>query len=321
MTTADDEFLLRLEKLRGEIEAWVRAERVPARDAAHVAQLVIDHADDKRHLYDRSKPFEPWLRRVTKHVIADLRRAAKTHARLAHHLLVDEVERQTPQQRFLEEETRTILRSALAALDPETRAILDAFYGEGKTTRQIADERGMSPRTVERRLAEARAAIREALARHGITEARLALLPVALLEIDPEGGDESPARRTEASQPRKGRGFGRGVALGVALGLLLLPLTTCMQAPSHRLIEVEIGLGGSLRRAALAATCGALTPAPACTAPASPAPAAPVESRPARAASAAVPAVPPPVVRDRVAASVHGEGTEGESLGSLVRTP
>lgn len=285
----DPDFLRRLEALRSEIELWVRVEGVPAGDAPEWAQRVIHRAAEKQAKYDPSRPLEPWVRRIAQRMVAEERRNSRTRAALAFRLLVDDFDPSTPERQVLKVDVLRALAEAVATLDAETRALLEAHYWGGRSLKQLSEELGVPESTLTKRLYRARNAIREKLAERGITDGRLGLLPLALFRVvyDGDGGADAPptsgptvvqgenaehgvsddlgipADRHNTIRPtvratddalahvKRRPTFGQGLFLGSLLGLLFLPLSMCDRAQS-RTLEVTV------HHATRAAACGAM---------------------------------------------------------------
>jgi len=189
MSAQNDEFLRRLEELRGEIESWLRKEDVPSSELSELAQATIFRAAEKRHTYDPMKPLAPWLRGVALSVAVTYHRRANVRAKHAFRLLMDEWDESTPERDSIERELYRALSDAVAELDVEARTVIEKFYGDGKSLEQISAEMGLSVRTLKRRLADSRDAVRRALAARGITDARRGLLlPFALFRAVYERG-------------------------------------------------------------------------------------------------------------------------------------
>src|SRR5262249_37031171 len=124
-TEDDKAFMLQLEELCPQIEAWLRKYGVPAQDAPDVARLVIERARRYAHTYDKSKPLAPWVRAIAKNMAADHLTTTILRSALA---LKDlhEVADSTPYHDLSRSEIFNRLTSVLSELDTETQALLHA---------------------------------------------------------------------------------------------------------------------------------------------------------------------------------------------------
>jgi RNA polymerase sigma-70 factor (ECF subfamily) len=169
-----------LERLRPEIESWLRADGVPAEEVPDLAKAVIHRAWNNRGAYDPTKPLEPWLRTMTKRIAIDYHRTMTARAALAFRLLEDERDNWNPERQCIHAELLRSLSDAIATLDEESRALIEAHYTEGRTLPEMSEDLGVPESTLNKRLIRARRAIRDYLEGRGITDAHRAVLPLAL---------------------------------------------------------------------------------------------------------------------------------------------
>ncbi len=137
--------------------------------AADVAQEAFIRAYRALHQYDPSRPFAPWLYRITTN--AGINQAQRWHA---HEQPVDELpERPTSDASNPEtiavsrQELGTVLE-AITALPPRYRAALTLRHLYELSYQEVADALGIPLGTVKTHLFRARAALRAELERRGI---------------------------------------------------------------------------------------------------------------------------------------------------------
>ena len=132
------------------------------RDAAEdVAQeaFIKAYMDLKR--FDPNKArFSTWLYRIATNLAIDHLRRQK------HRVTVEEIEMiaETTMPAFLEEEQKREVRQAVLGLvPPEYRKVIEAYYWDGKSYQQIADDMHLQLNTVRTWLRRAKLQLREKL--------------------------------------------------------------------------------------------------------------------------------------------------------------
>jgi RNA polymerase sigma-70 factor (ECF subfamily) len=143
---------------------------------------------------------EAWLRAIATwphHGTPDQPRAWLI--RVAHNLLVSHFRKRRPQpvdpaeleladERFGAEtpDAAALVNWGLARMRKSQAQLLESFYFQGKTTREIADDGGLTERAVEGRLRRARQNLQKRLQPHVGAESPAAVpvaVPVAVLEL------------------------------------------------------------------------------------------------------------------------------------------
>jgi RNA polymerase sigma factor (sigma-70 family) len=130
-----------------------------ASDALQQAYLrVARHA----RACDSPQMFSAWLQLVARSALNDCRRRRLSFWKL----LQRRTSEPDPVSNASAEEDRlfALLDAALAAIDPDDRALLEAKYFSGSDVRSLADKLALSPKAVESRLTRARADLRRHLA-------------------------------------------------------------------------------------------------------------------------------------------------------------
>ena len=108
----------------------------------------------------------PWLKSVARHKVQDHWRKVERQRRLRREIVAEgEGNVASAADWVLEVDRIGDVRDALDALPDETRRVLLAKYGEGKSYAEIAAGEGTSIKSVEYRLSKARAQLRRQLTR------------------------------------------------------------------------------------------------------------------------------------------------------------
>jgi RNA polymerase sigma-70 factor (ECF subfamily) len=131
-------------------------------DAQDASQEVFLRAFRFLHRFDVTRPFEPWLVRLTVNVCRDIGRK-----RPANTLLDPEIlhARSDPHAELTAEEQRRTLHAALGELPEKERAAVVLRDIEGLSTAEVAEILGSSETTVRSQISTARLKIRKALKR------------------------------------------------------------------------------------------------------------------------------------------------------------
>lgn len=112
--------------------------------------------------------FVGWLRVVARSALSDCRRRRLTFWQLLNRRGAEGGDPESPEAS--DDRLQAALEAALAALDSDDRALLEAKYFSGTNVRTIAERLNITPKAVESRLTRARAELRRritaALARH-----------------------------------------------------------------------------------------------------------------------------------------------------------
>jgi RNA polymerase sigma-70 factor (ECF subfamily) len=131
-------------------------------DAEDATQEVFLRAYKYLHRFDRRRPLEPWLIRMTINVCRDIRRKRKVQTEE-----VFDVPREAPDahSEVALDEQKGLLRLALAKLPEKERAVLILRDLEGRPTREVAEILGTSESTVRAQLSNARMKVKQLLAK------------------------------------------------------------------------------------------------------------------------------------------------------------
>ena len=145
--------------LRSERSVLLTARRLlgnPA-DAEEAVQEVFIRVFKYLHRFDRSKPFEPWLYRLTVNVchdIASRRPRPGEEIRVEDHALI--TGDSTPHDTLSADEQRQLIECAVAALPQKQRAAVVLRDLQGLTTAEVAQALDVSEATVRSHLSAAR---------------------------------------------------------------------------------------------------------------------------------------------------------------------
>ncbi len=133
--------------------------------ADDVAQEAFIRAHQALHTFDRSRPFGPWICRIAANLAIN-----HIRSRQAREEPLPEAHLETPARGpgaldgLLDGEASAVLRSALAGLPAEQRAVFTLRVFEELSYREIADALQINVGTVMSRLSRARERLREQLA-------------------------------------------------------------------------------------------------------------------------------------------------------------
>ena len=131
-------------------------------DAQDASQEVFMRAFRFLHKFDSTRPFEPWLIRLTINVCRDIGRKRTVTVLLD----ADAVQaRSDPQMELSSEEQKAMLQKALQELPEKERAAVVLRDIEGFSTAEVAEILGSSEATVRSQISTARLKIRKALKR------------------------------------------------------------------------------------------------------------------------------------------------------------
>jgi RNA polymerase sigma-70 factor, ECF subfamily len=133
-------------------------------DAQDASQEVFLRAFRYLHRFDRHRPFEPWLMKMTVNVCHDL--SKKRHAQ-PQGVIDPDVLRAAgdPHHELHTEQQRTILYKALQELPEKERAAIVLRDIEGLSTAEVAEILGSSEATVRSQISSARLKIKKAVKR------------------------------------------------------------------------------------------------------------------------------------------------------------
>jgi RNA polymerase sigma-70 factor (ECF subfamily) len=135
-----------------------------AEDAQDASQEVFLRAFRFLHRFDVSRPFEPWLVRMTVNVCRDIGRKRPATVLLEADTLHA---RSNPHMEFSQEEQRNILYQALQQLPEKERAAVVLRDIEGFSTAETAEILGSSEATVRSQISSARLKVKKAIAKRG----------------------------------------------------------------------------------------------------------------------------------------------------------
>ena len=131
-------------------------------DAQDASQEVFMRAFRFLHKFDSTRPFEPWLIRLTINVCRDIGRKRTVTVLLD----ADAVQaRSDPQMELSSEEQKAMLQKALQELPEKEGAAVVLRDIEGFSTAEVAEILGSSEATVRSQISTARLKIRKALKR------------------------------------------------------------------------------------------------------------------------------------------------------------
>lgn len=149
---------------------WRLARRMlsGSREPEDACQEVFMRAYQSFGSYDPTRPFGPWVARLTYH--SCLKRAQKT-ARAPDQLVATadavpdpvDPDQASPEHEALEREVNGLLASALAGLPARDRALLQLRYREGLSDSEVSEATGIPVNTVKTRIFRARGILRERL--------------------------------------------------------------------------------------------------------------------------------------------------------------
>lgn len=169
---------------RGDLDAFDELVRLHMDRAWAIALRVTGNREDAEDLvqdsfiaalrglagFDATRPFAPWLARIVFNRGHNLRqsRALRTGSPLTDDM---PAAGESPLESAERSELRSELGTALASLPEQRRQMLELFEIEGFTSREIAEITGVAEGTVRWHVHQAKAALREILARHRRTVA------------------------------------------------------------------------------------------------------------------------------------------------------
>jgi RNA polymerase sigma-70 factor (ECF subfamily) len=144
----------------------LRLLRVEA-EASEVAQDVFLRAYQNLHKYDEERPFDLWIMTIARNLCLDiLRRRSRVRSED-----VDEMREVLPSGQDSQEagaiarEERLSLEAALSTLSAEDREVLELYYVQRRTTKEIAQVIGVAPGTIMARLFRAREKLRKQMSK------------------------------------------------------------------------------------------------------------------------------------------------------------
>lgn len=132
-------------------------------DAEDIAQEVFIQIYRSLPEY-RSQNFKAWLGKITLNKTLDWKRSHSKYSQqenLDWNYLADENESRAPDLVLLQNENQTRLRNICRQLSPVYGQVIHDYYFESKSYAEIAQNNGISIKTVESRLYRARAMIKK----------------------------------------------------------------------------------------------------------------------------------------------------------------
>jgi RNA polymerase sigma-70 factor (ECF subfamily) len=150
-----------LDDVRAMLKGFLRRRLTDPEEAADVLQEILMTVHRGRHTYDPSRPFEPWLFSIVRHVIVDHVRRRKRVARVE--LLGDDDLSAMAAPEAIS--SSDVLHDALARLPPTQREAFEMLQLEGLSVADAAARAGASPGALRVRAHRAYKALRELLVR------------------------------------------------------------------------------------------------------------------------------------------------------------
>lgn len=120
-----------------------------------VAAKKLRRADSEEHLWN-------WLARVARQQLA---KKWRTHLRDAAIISVEELPENYPAAADVDSVLEEILDAALNAMEAEERQLIEAFYFDNLSQKELAERLGTTPKAVSSRLERAREKLRAAIKR------------------------------------------------------------------------------------------------------------------------------------------------------------
>ncbi len=135
-------------------------------EASEVAQDAFLRAYQNLHRYDESRPFDLWILAIARNLCLDiLRRRGRVRTED-----VEQMKEVLPsgddsqENKAIVREEKLSLELALATLSEEDREVLELYYVQKRTTKEIAVVIGVAPGTIMARLFRAREKLRKQMA-------------------------------------------------------------------------------------------------------------------------------------------------------------
>lgn len=117
----------------------------------------------KYHTYDSSKPFEPWLYRITVNIAKNMMRKQKWLFFTAESRKEAEFNQETPAEKLLQDEMMEAIKSELDKLSSKSREVIVLHFYTGLTLTEIAETLGIPIGTCKSRLHTALAQLKKQL--------------------------------------------------------------------------------------------------------------------------------------------------------------
>jgi RNA polymerase sigma-70 factor (ECF subfamily) len=153
-----DAYRTLLDDVRPLVRGFLRARVSDPDDAADALQETLINLHRARHTYDPSRPFEPWLLAIARHVAVD--HVRRRVARSSREVLVDEM----PSQSVAAPGLGFDLARALRSLTPTQRQALELLAIEGLSVEAAAVRARTTPGALKVRAHRAGKVLRSALA-------------------------------------------------------------------------------------------------------------------------------------------------------------
>jgi RNA polymerase sigma-70 factor (ECF subfamily) len=139
-----------LKKLSTPLRAYFRNQlrrigRGPV-EAEDLIQETLIAIHTRRHMYDRTQLFTPWVQAIARYRLVDYLRRTKVSARDAD---IEEVQDELFEEEAIGTDGRLDLESLLAQLPVKMRRAIELVKLRGLTTSEAAAESGMSPSAVK----------------------------------------------------------------------------------------------------------------------------------------------------------------------------
>jgi RNA polymerase sigma-70 factor (ECF subfamily) len=162
------------------VERFVRGQR---RVHAYITTLVPDRCDadevfqetcllvwQKRHEFDVSREFIPWMCGIAHNLVRNLRRRAdRSNVNLSDEVL-DLLGQEQLERGIAADERLAALRHCLGSLPPRQVELIERCYGSSKPARYVADQMGILPATMYKQLHRLRRILLNCIQRQLATE-------------------------------------------------------------------------------------------------------------------------------------------------------
>lgn len=115
-------------------------------EAEDLTQETLIAVHTRRHMYDRTQLFTPWVQAIARYRFADYLRRTKVSAR---HVDIEEVQDALCEEEAIGTDGRLDLETLLAQLPSKMRRAIELVKLGGLTTSEAAAESGLSPSAVK----------------------------------------------------------------------------------------------------------------------------------------------------------------------------
>ncbi|EPZ52993.1 sigma-70 family RNA polymerase sigma factor [Alicyclobacillus acidoterrestris] len=124
----------------------------------------------KYHMYDPSKPFEPWLYRITVNTSRNMMRKQRWLSFVPETSDQIDLEAPTPIENLLSNETAAVIKQAIDQLNFKSREVIILHFFVGLTLNEVAETLGIPLGTCKSRLNSALTRLRKYLGNHDFFE-------------------------------------------------------------------------------------------------------------------------------------------------------